>query len=63
MGATFKMTALGTHWIEQLLEGNSASGPDALANGSRHEGLNPSLPAGEVVEMEQLRLTGIMSAS
>ena len=36
VGATSKVTAFGTRWVEQLLERCNASGPDALANGRRH---------------------------
>ncbi len=50
------MTAFGTRWIERLLERYKASGPDALANGRRHNGLKPSLLTAEVLEMVPLRL-------
>ena len=45
------MTAFGTRWVEQLLERYNASGPDALANGRRHNGLKPSLLTAEVVQL------------
>ncbi len=48
VGATSKVTAFGTRWVEQLLERYNASGPDALANGRRHNGLKPSLLTAEV---------------
>ena len=43
VGATSKVTAFGARWIELLLARYNASGPDALANGRRRNGLNPSL--------------------
>ena len=49
------MTAFGTRWVEQLLERYNASGPDALANGRRHNGLKPSLDSGGL-EVVRLRL-------
>src|SRR3978361_1792497 len=56
VGATSKVTAFGTRWVEQLLERYNASGPDALANGPRHTGLKPSLLTAEVLEVVRLRL-------
>ena len=50
------MTAFGTRWIEQLLERYNASGPGALANGRRRNGLKPSLLTAEVLEVVRLRL-------
>ena len=56
VGATSKVTTFGTRWIEQLLERYNASGPAALANGRRHNGLKPSLLTPEVLEVVRLRL-------
>ena len=56
VGATSKVTAFGTRWVEQLLERYNASGPDALANGRRRNGLKPSLLTAEVLEVVRLRL-------
>ena len=56
IGATSKVTTFGTRWIEQLLERYNASGPDALANGRRHNGLKPSLLTPDVLEVVRLRL-------
>ncbi len=50
------MTAFGTRWLEQLLERDNASGPDALATGCRHNGLKPSLPTAEVLDVVRLQL-------
>ena len=54
--ATSKVTAFGTRWIEQLLERYNASGPDALANGRRRNGLKPRLLTPEVLEVVRARL-------
>ena len=54
--ATSKVTAFGTRWIQQLVERYNASGPDALANGRRRNGLKPSLLTAEVLEAVRLRL-------
>ena len=54
--ATSKVTTFGTRWIEQLLERYNASGPAALANGRRRNGLKPSLLTPEVLEVVRLRL-------
>ena len=56
VGATSKVTAFGTRWIQQLLERYNASGPDALANGRRRNGLKPSLLTAEVLAAVRLRL-------
>ena len=56
IGATSEVTSFGTRWIEQLLERYNASGPDALANGRRRNGLKPSLLTAEVLEMVRVRL-------
>ena len=56
VGATSKVTAFGTRWIQQLLERYNASGPDALANGRRRNGLKPSLLTAEVLAAARLRL-------
>ncbi len=56
IGATSKVTTFGTRWIEQLLERYNASGPEALANGRRRNGLKPSLLTAEVLEVVRLRL-------
>ncbi|MGI3899299.1 MAG: IS630 family transposase [Janthinobacterium lividum] len=55
-GATSEVTTFGTRWIEQLLERYNASGPEALANGRRRNGLKPSLLTAEVLEVMRLRL-------
>ncbi len=56
VGATSKVTAFGARWIELLLARYNASGPDALANGRRRNGLKPSLLTAEVLEAVRLRL-------
>ena len=56
VGSTSKVTAFGPRWIEQLLERYNTSGPGALANGRRRNGLKPSLLTPEVLEMVRLRL-------
>lgn len=56
VGSTSKVTAFGPRWIEQLLERYNASGPEALANGRRRNGLKPSLLTPEVLEAVRLRL-------
>ncbi len=56
VGATSKVTAFGPRWIEQRVQRYNASGPTALANGRRHNGLKPSLPTPEVLEAVRLRL-------
>ena len=56
VGATSEVTSFGTRWIEQLLERYNASGPEALANGRRRNGLKPSLLTPEVLEMMRVRL-------
>ncbi len=56
VGATSEVTTFGTRWIEQLLERYNASGPEALANGRRRNGLKPSLLTAEVLEVVRLRL-------
>ena len=56
VGATSKVTALGTRWIQQLLERYNASGPYTLANGRRRNGLKPSLLTAEVLDAVRLRL-------
>ena len=56
VGATSEVTSFGTRWIEQLLERYNASGPEALANGRRRNGLKPGLLTVEVLEMVRVRL-------
>ena len=56
VGATSEVTAFGTRWIEQLLERYNASGPEALANGRRRNGLKPRLLTPEVLEVVRSRL-------
>ena len=56
IGATSKVTTFGARWIEQLLERYNASGPEALANGRRRNGLKPSLLTAEVLEVVRRRL-------
>ena len=56
VGATSKVTAFSTRWIELLLGRYNASGADALANGRRRNGLKPSLLTPEVLEVVRLRL-------
>ena len=56
VGATSKVTAFGTRWIEQLLERYNASGPDSLADGHRRNGPKPRLLTPEVLEVVRLRL-------
>ena len=54
--ATSKVTAFGTRWIQQLVERYNASGPAALANGRRRNGLKPSLLTAEVLDAVRVRL-------
>lgn len=56
VGATSKVTAFGTRWIEELLECYNASGPDSLADGHRRNGLKPCLLTPEVLEVVRTRL-------
>ena len=56
VGATSRVTAFGTRWIEQLLERYNASGPDSLADGHRRNGPKPRLLTAEVLEVVRLRL-------
>ncbi len=56
VGATSKVTAFGPRWIEPLVERYKASGPVALANGRRHNGLKPSLLTPDMLEAVRLRL-------
>ena len=56
VGATSKVTAFGTRWIEQLLERYNASGPDSLADGHRRNGPKPRLLTPEVLEVVRTRL-------
>ena len=56
VGATSKVTAFGTRWIEQMLERPNASGPEALADGHRRNGPKPRLLTPEVLEVVRLRL-------
>ena len=39
VGATSKVRAFGTRWVEQSMERYNVSGPEALANGRRRNGL------------------------
>ena len=54
--ATLKVTAFGPRRIHQLLERPNASGPDALANGRRRNGLKPSLLTAGVLDAVRRRL-------
>ena len=56
VGATSKVTAFGTRWVEQMLERYNASGPDALADGHRRNGPKPRLLTPEVLAVVRLRL-------
>ena len=56
VGATSRVTAFGTRWIEQLLERYNASGPDSLADGHRRNGPKPRLLTPEVLETVRVRL-------
>ena len=56
IGATSEVISFGTRWIERLPERYKASGPDALANGRRRNGLKPSLLTAEVLETVRVRL-------
>ena len=56
VGATSDVTSFDTRWIEQLLDRYNASGPEALANGRRRNGLKPSLLTPEVLEIVRVRL-------
>ena len=55
VGATSKVTAFGTRWIEQMLERYNASGSEALADGHRRNGPKPRLLTAEVLEVVRLR--------
>ena len=46
IGASSKVTTLGTRWVEQLPERYHASGPEALANGGRRNFLAEPADAG-----------------